>query len=1238
MARRIGASFAHVRCDRLPRQLPFGKFDLVCCRTGAATTLEKLVYPVQLESNAQHELLETSQWVVFRGDIKESISRLIRELERMQSPEAHRRAWDDRRSPFPGLHPFDIDDAGVFFGRDDLTAQLVAIVDPIAALDHASLVTVIGASGSGKSSLVRAGLVPELQNPTQPRTRWLCVPPAVPGLDCRRELGRSLRSAGLDASAMRTFLAGGSLREAVSALVAGRDDVDRVLVVLDQAEELVTHANRVQILSEFVEAASFGDEADERSRCRVVMTVREGYVARLFAGLDLDSRHRSVLITPMPPTSVAKAIEGPARRADLDLEDGLVQEILHDVGDDDALPLLALALQRTYLSATADGTRKLRIDRYRAIGGVAKAVSGLAADAASSIGPDGEPRLVDLLVQMAAVDEDGHWTRRTVKRSSLSSDQWNIVEALVLEPFRLVVVGGDDDNPTVAVSHSAVFDSWLPLAKALEPMADDLKFFRRLERDASTWEDDGRPRDQLPRGKRFQQIEHIRRRRSDLQLSSTTAEYLGQARRMARRERLRIGSVVGIIVGLGVVAAALGVGQLQAKARASTAERVAEGRRGIARALNEPRFDSAMNIALRALEQDPSRDGLEAILGIVLREPAFRGYPLKVTPYGGRAVAWSIDNELLVGDTQGNVRAVAPDGSVSDTFSAGDVVRAVAPGPDGDWVAIGDRAGRVRIRFPSESRTLELHRSEGAPAHSEVVEDLIAAGPQRVVSVGHDGDVVLWDVAGGDPEWVATVSDEHDSVWSLASLPELNAVVVGTRLGEVATVSLNDGALQTIARLPTAVQTIAAFGGEVLAGDGDGAVWLLDLDPDTPVSAEEDIVFQGQQPVRAIAPVDSERALTGWDDGVVRLINRRGWLLDEFGAHDEPVRDIDYAPDSESFAVTGDDGLVSLWKLSGTSPLIRPLTLDGDLVGAMDASGRLFVAGTTRRLSELQPDGTFVDRSGDFGELVQRLDVNDDGTTAALGFADHAIAIDIAKGHILDDVTPGGEQVRVAMNDNLFIVAGEELVIVNVDTGAEQRLEIPADVAVNSLTVDPGTDTIVVGGKMGDPGGVLLFWRHGASTPVRRNIDRAQVDVLALDIDDDGRWLAVGRNDGRVELWNLDEMELTDIAFTRHVRQITDVAFAPDSATVVSLDTDGIVWLWSAEVGTSYAQPIRSGLGYGRRVLVDSEGTEVIVVGRGGVRSLATDTGTIQETGCTLAAIDPCAATTGNLRTVLRED
>ena len=151
------------------------------------------------------------------------------------------------------------------------------------------------------------------------------------------------------------------LAVAVAQVTSIRPGVKKVLIVLDQAEELVDHEDRLEILRELVDAAGAG------SACRVVLTVREGFLARLLRGLDADGRVWSLPLTPMSRASLAAAIEGPAARAGVRLESGLVQEILDDVGSGEALPLLALALDRTFRSYLADRSQILTIERYRRV-------------------------------------------------------------------------------------------------------------------------------------------------------------------------------------------------------------------------------------------------------------------------------------------------------------------------------------------------------------------------------------------------------------------------------------------------------------------------------------------------------------------------------------------------------------------------------------------------------------------------------------------------------------------------------------------------------------------------------------------------------------------------------------------------------------------------------------------------------------------------------------------------------
>src|SRR5262249_47160542 len=155
-----------------------------------------------------------------------------------------------------------------------------------------------------------------------------------------------------------------------------------------------------------------------------------------------------------------------------------------------------------------------------------------------------------------------------------------------------------------------------------------------------------------------------------------------------------------------------------------------------------------------------------------------------------------------------------------------------------------------------------------------------------LLSSGHDGDVAFWDVAAGDTRWRVDAGAE---VTALAAASA--AAVAGTRDGTVLKIGLDDGGIRVIGHAPGTAPAVAAFGTSVFVGDGDGGVWRFGLDDPSAVTPPDGPIYQGQLPVRAIEPIDAARVLTGWTDGVVRLLDDSGHVLDEFSAHDEPVRD-----------------------------------------------------------------------------------------------------------------------------------------------------------------------------------------------------------------------------------------------------------------------------------------------------------------------------------------------------------
>src|SRR5215216_4987362 len=158
-----------------------------------ARSLQKPIFPLRLESDARLELLDDAQWIDLVKDEDEAYSRLWEGLRRAELDPADSFAWDPTRRPYPGLQAFAPQDAAVFFGRDDAIKRLLEFMQPILQREAAGrLVAIVGPSGSGKSSLLRAGLLPRLE---KLKERWVVVPPVLPGQKPTRNLARSLSQA-----------------------------------------------------------------------------------------------------------------------------------------------------------------------------------------------------------------------------------------------------------------------------------------------------------------------------------------------------------------------------------------------------------------------------------------------------------------------------------------------------------------------------------------------------------------------------------------------------------------------------------------------------------------------------------------------------------------------------------------------------------------------------------------------------------------------------------------------------------------------------------------------------------------------------------------------------------------------------------------------------------------------------------------------------------------------------------
>jgi hypothetical protein len=526
-----------------------------------ARSLSKPIFPLRLEADARLELLDDAQWIDL-AEGERAYARLWEGLRQAGLDPADSFAWDPTRRPYPGLEPFSPQDAAVFFGREHEIERLLELVQPTLQRGVAGrLVAIFGPSGSGKSSLVRAGLLPRLENLKE---HWVVVPPMLPGQKPTRNLARSLSQAfsarGQERSAAeleRHLGSGGpaALGELAAELaeISGGESngtEPNVLVIIDQAEELITRSGEreqqlfLRLLGEALK--------NEESPLWVVATVRSEFLSSApeRAGLA-EVVDDPLLVEPLSRTRLPEVIERPAQRAGLDFEAGLVERMVEETTGGDALPLLAYTLQELWERVGSEGM--VSFADYEAVGGVVGALQHRADRITDELTRRGQgPLIVPTLLKLANVEGDEEPTRRRLRRSALAPEEQKVVDAFVearlLTSGKSEGGGGKEGAAYVEVAHEALLRQWAPLRQAIEQERSSLRMRSELERLAADWDQARRPHENedaylLVRGRlaEFREWAHQHPR----ELGPTEREFLGASEAFEERRIRRLRAVAG---------------------------------------------------------------------------------------------------------------------------------------------------------------------------------------------------------------------------------------------------------------------------------------------------------------------------------------------------------------------------------------------------------------------------------------------------------------------------------------------------------------------------------------------------------------------------------------------------------------------------------------------------------------------------------------------------------------------
>jgi len=1101
-----------------------------------ARALGKAIFPLVESPTGETFVSPDIQHLDLVKDREGGLERLRAELTRIAINTRGGFPWDATRPPFPGLLAFDEADAAIYFGRDDDIRRLMERLSARRAQGGEKLIALWGASGAGKSSLLRAGVVPRLKRDPH---NWIVLPPFRPQTHPLDELAQAVATGLKDAANWRIWRAAFEAEDLIPRLsdlardvrAAYGENEAHIFLAIDQGEELFSGADRKQAEQFFRVLNAL---LDASLPFLAVIALRPEYLGKLQEAPGLTARFEEFPLKPMPLDRVREIIEGPARVANTTVDDALVSAAVEDARTDDALPLLAFALRELYDRSASSG--RLTVEAYRALGDASADLSPLENAVrmkADEVLGAAKPSAEDLqalkeafIPAMVRVNADGEYVRRPANMAALPARALPVVEALA--KARLLTIRKEQNMILVEVAHEALLRKW-PLVRGwLDEEREFLIGRDQLEADLVDWEKAAPAQKdetlltglKLTRARGWLAANLLQL--SDAERSFIQASIAHHDAEAGQRERTRRRIVqwsVVIAASLAVLTIFAFLEWYQSRVRENLANSRALAMEALQSGTDAARALQAAVQAGKLAQSDEANFALNWVLEIPQDRLILSQGPLLNAAYsrdGSRVIAVGGDYKGHIWDAQsGRLMATLTGHTNAVTWAAFS--------PDGKQVVTASWDKTARI-WDAQTGNL-LHTLSG---HADrVLSAEFSPDGKTILTASQDDTACIWDAGSGN--LLHTLSGHKGAVYTATFSRDGEHIVTAGQDDTARIWNAEDGSLLHILAGHSKPVVSAAFspnGARIVTASADNTARIWDTESGNVLHI---LTGHSNFVASAVFSPDGSQVVTASWDRTARIWDAEsGNQLHILAGHSNSVWSAEFSPNGTRIVTASADYTARIWDASNGNALA---TLSGDTNVIFSVA--------------FSPDSKHI-LTASFDGAARVWDIDSNNVVATL--SGHTGPVNVAV------FSPDGKQIATASADKTARIWDAE-------TGSQLHILSGHQGAVGSAAFSPDGKQIVTASE----DDTARIWDAATGSPLHVLTGHAGPVYMAA-FSPDGKFVVTASDDKTARIWDAATGSPLHI-LAGNGASVRTAVFSPDGKQIVTASADYMARIWDAGTG-----------------------------------------------------------------------